>query len=690
MVTIAAGTPAVNDEFMINASAYGGLGYGYNPSDGLLDVMVDSNNINSAVDPSNPGGASNPWPLMLLPNHWLNWQQDPAGFPAGTNVTQSASPFLKALYRPAPAGGANCDYTAPDYQDLLLGFQVAYPNGYVNTPLPSLHRPDLIAYFGKNCLQSQLTPAAPPVTNQPTISNYAKNWITSQGSTASSARALRCILFRPNGVDNTNFTGSNPSVTSAQPFDMINGPWDVDNDGDGVPDSVWVDLGFPVRFRADGKAYKPLFAILCVDLDGRLNLNAHGNWAQANGDQSKAPAVVQSNSKTDYLFGPASTSECQLPSGGTAPVLATNPNLQSNPVYLPRGQGYGPAEINLLPLFTVTDSNGKFQSFNYPAYQSLLGGNAALNSGAGFFGRYGEVQLPAGTVASVPSPPSSGVPNWMNLFIAQPGFGPVSQCNFPGMVSQLLYNKWFDYAFNTYPGGNGMNRIQYAGSSWDYLYDGVTDVSKYPSGDNGKGGYWPSVWGSPPDPQGCGAVAVDMAGRPVYLSMGGPLLNSPYSMDMSRGVSRATTVGPPTGNLTATSTWPADSLFGPAELERILRAFDRDAGTLPPRLAALTTTSGTLSALVPRRSGGDHRELARAHAGPGAPPGAAADGRPAGGPAAAHRRPARRPGRSTEPLGQSPAAGNARRPETQPQPSAGQLLPATAVTEWGEPHSLSL
>ena len=57
--------------------------------------------------------------------------------------------------------------------------------------------------------------------------------------------------------------------------------WDVDNDGDGVPDSVWVDLGMPVRTTADGRLYKPLFAILCVDLDGRLNLNAHGSLQQA-------------------------------------------------------------------------------------------------------------------------------------------------------------------------------------------------------------------------------------------------------------------------------------------------------------------------------------------------------------------------------------------------------------------------
>ena len=54
----------------------------------------------------------------------------------------------------------------------------------------------------------------------------------------------------------------------------------MDNDGDGVPDSIWVDLGMPARAAKDGRLYKPLFAILSLDMDGRLNLNAHGSLAQ--------------------------------------------------------------------------------------------------------------------------------------------------------------------------------------------------------------------------------------------------------------------------------------------------------------------------------------------------------------------------------------------------------------------------
>ena len=88
----------------------------------------------------------------------------------------------------------------------------------------------------------------------------------------------------PAGIspDHPNFTGSNPT------FDPVNGPWDVDNDGDGVAESVWVDIGFPVQTAPDGRRYKPLVAFHCVDLDSRLNVNAHGNWAEGKANYDTA------------------------------------------------------------------------------------------------------------------------------------------------------------------------------------------------------------------------------------------------------------------------------------------------------------------------------------------------------------------------------------------------------------------
>src|SRR5208337_399504 len=55
--------------------------------------------------------------------------------------------------------------------------------------------------------------------------------------------------------------------------------YDVDNDGDGITDSVWVDLGYPARRSAQGQLYKPLFAFMVIGLNGRIPLNTAGNLA---------------------------------------------------------------------------------------------------------------------------------------------------------------------------------------------------------------------------------------------------------------------------------------------------------------------------------------------------------------------------------------------------------------------------
>ena len=125
---------------------------------------------------------------------------------------------------------------------------------------------------------------------------------------AMDADLLRRVMLRPNWLDHPNFSGSNPllsldpadaaaypSIASpgnpATPADLLQrtidgvylhpNPCPVSRrasiagtsttTSDGVPDSVWVDLGFPPQQTPDGRLYKPLFAILCVDLDSRIN-----------------------------------------------------------------------------------------------------------------------------------------------------------------------------------------------------------------------------------------------------------------------------------------------------------------------------------------------------------------------------------------------------------------------------------
>ena len=59
---------------------------------------------------------------------------------------------------------------------------------------------------------------------------------------------------------------------------------DVDADQDGENDSFWMDLGMSVSTNREGRRFKPLFAILIKDMEGRLNANAHGNRTHADPD----------------------------------------------------------------------------------------------------------------------------------------------------------------------------------------------------------------------------------------------------------------------------------------------------------------------------------------------------------------------------------------------------------------------
>ena len=390
-------------------------------------------NAGGLLDAGAPGR-----PLALLPN-----PTDPA-------------------FRAHILGGVklNEDYDAVDYQNMLLA--MILPNGQV--PIPSLHRPALIRYW---------------------INQAGANW-------AGDPALRRRVILRPLPQDHPNFTGSNPL------FDPIgfdtNGDgipdqfsWDVDNNGDTIPDSIWVDLGMPVRSTADGRLYKPLFAILCVDLDGRLNLNAHG-----------APT--------------------QLDPAYYGPVAPGGPKL-------PRGQGYGPAEVNLLPLFLdVADPR--------LLYRNLLLG---VNNGSGSLdGRYGEADL------------------WdpMNIYLPAPGYSRPPQIE----DDPLSQNKHFAYP--------------------DY-WPALTADPAVPV---------PTEYGTPADMKGSLALGVDARGLPSYNYIGGTpqdaQINDLYEIDLSQN--RAYGAG------TSSSSFIPDNPYSVSELEPLLRPFDRDTQSLPSRLAWLT------------------------------------------------------------------------------------------------------
>ncbi len=53
--------------------------------------------------------------------------------------------------------------------------------------------------------------------------------------------------------------------------------FDVDNDGDGIKEGIWLDLDHPVQETPTGQQYIPLYSFTVYDLDALLNLNIVGN-----------------------------------------------------------------------------------------------------------------------------------------------------------------------------------------------------------------------------------------------------------------------------------------------------------------------------------------------------------------------------------------------------------------------------
>ncbi len=237
----------------------------------------------------------------------LGWRADPG---------QPLNPY---------AGGANVPYTFPDRTNLYLA---AVQAGAANGPRvlkPSFHLPN--SPFGP------LDPANP-------------NWYVPDAKNP----ALKYLVLRPRPADHLGF----PAPEDAG-GDVKNLPSGL-GFGGGKNDSFWMDLGYPVQTTRNGRKYKPMFAMLILDMDSRINLNTDGN------------------------------------------LLGGDPN--SNPTHASH-QGLGKHEVNLSKVL-----NADAQPPNVPAMewrQILLG----AGQGAQYVpGRYGKDQVPAG-----PRSPSNAYPD---------------------------------------------------------------------------------------------------------------------------------------------------------------------------------------------------------------------------------------------------------------------------------------
>ncbi len=286
--------------------------------------------------------------------------------------------------------------------------------------------------------------------------------------------AVPGTYFRPNPGD----PGVGPDFPAFPAIDPATGwfDWDVDNDGDGIRDSVWIDPGYPVQTDSSGKRYKILVAPMILDMDGRLNVNASGTlWQDENG------------------YAAAVTGD---------PVGMANGN--STLTQLSRGRGMGAGEISLRPIFFDAIDPGQTRDDlvnspeTAPDYTKVLTGHAVL----GLPGKYG-----------VNDPASS------------PGITGANQL----MIAKLM----------------GHPTVMFGGSYASYS-----------------------------DPHGRFASGLDITGQLRYsrTTAAAEPLNLIYQMNlMGDGQGQI-------GNLAI------DQPFSYAEMERLLRPYDVDSGSLASRL----------------------------------------------------------------------------------------------------------
>lgn len=297
----------------------------------------------------------------------------------------------------------------------------------------------------------------------------------------------------------------------------------VDNDGDGVLDSCWVDFGFPTVRDATGVVCKPKAAVLILDLDGRFNVNAHGSLAEVD--------ILQLTDATKIQWPTAAP---QLPSGVSAATFAA----------LPIGSGYGPAEIRLADLLLVSSTSTAAATAN-----QLLSSTTTLISGSQGAGKRPTVSARSplgryGDAGASPQPGISGVDDALSVIQdqqrARTSDGEVAR-------GQSLCSDW---------------RMNTTFQKWQANPDDYTS----PPDLSGR----MKVYADRQAP-GDGVVARIRYAKPVVSGSHwwqGDTTDDPYEVRLDRRSA-------------------ADATFGPDELERVLRIYDWDAAQLSSRLAAL-------------------------------------------------------------------------------------------------------
>ncbi len=522
--------------FKINGAPYSGTGAGYYAGQPWAPqlTMTDADGM----------------PLALRPNP-LAPVADPMATPSDPYIVNSYINYFKNSFV-----RMNVDYTAPDTNNMFLGWYGLDPTASqtVQSVIPSFHRPALFSSLSH--LGGSRTPAAqiarqdelrkkslrPLPFDHPEFSGSNSHWSSRFNASSKWLDPTTPPSVTPDPDTNLDTLLALLAQTDPQYFD-------VDNDGDSVNDGIWLDYGAGARTDKEGRKYKPLMSVTILDLDGRANVNVHGNVGQISG----AAQLEDTGGSTPW------EDFAQYEGAPGDPLLGTA---------LPkRGEGYGPAAIRLA--YALDMILNRTRTLADPSPGDTPGEKATWRLMSGYYDKSNP------TLAEKKS--LNGRYGFYNS-----GTNPTNYAR-PGSDNKL--EGWVDGP-KKWSGDSRLDTVlgPLVGlTGWSNLYfrysplDGGALFPINPQTDfNNVGRNAPDYWDT-------AAVSFDYLGQKVFSPIvadngvwGGVLMDNPYEFDPYHAASNPQT----------TDETP-DEPFTVAEFEGLLRPTDVDEDSLPKRLRKL-------------------------------------------------------------------------------------------------------
>lgn len=200
-------------------------------------------------------------------------------------------------------------YTYPDMNSPFLAYVGTEPMTGNRVVIPSYHRPQYLRGFFADSTTWYTEPATAPFVMRPHSERPARVFNYETGEVMVAESGGTPIPRFEGGAGGPFFTAPASEAKLGTATDPVEGFWDrtaatagiehkydADPDNDGVADAIWMDLDHPIEETPDGtEKFLPLFAVTIHDLDGLLNVNAHGNVYGVPASLASMPAGVPGN-----------------------------------------------------------------------------------------------------------------------------------------------------------------------------------------------------------------------------------------------------------------------------------------------------------------------------------------------------------------------------------------------------------